>query len=73
MEEETVENPAPVEDDVAAAPEAPAPPEEAPAVVLGTYELLRAPGAADEPVAAPDDDVTSEVLSRPRRSVWGDL
>lgn len=73
MEEETVENPAPVEDDVAPAPEAPAPPEEEPAVVLGTYELLRAPGSVDEPVAPPDDDVTSEVLSRPRRSVWGDL
>ena len=41
-----------------------------PAPLLGTFELLRTPGAADDPVTSPDDDVTAFVLSRTRRSVW---
>lgn len=35
---------------------------------LGTYELLRSQSRTDS--AADDNDVTSEILSRPRRSVW---
>ncbi len=40
----------------------------APTRELGTYELLRSPGRNDS--AADDNDVTAEILSRPRRSVW---
>ncbi|MDE6580998.1 MAG: hypothetical protein K2K47_00515 [Duncaniella sp.] len=66
---ETVESP-PAEEsaDSPATPSLPA--EAGPADALGTFELLRAPGSADEPAASPDDDVTVSVLSRPRRSVW---
>ena len=35
---------------------------------LGTYELLRSQGRTES--ATDDNDVTSEILSRPRRSVW---